>query len=65
MTFENTEGCIHHPDIHFQFLNNIIRIFIHIFTYTYFHTCFQTTKHMYQIPPKYFNTHEESGECLK
>ena len=27
----------------FQFLNNILRIFIHFFTHTYFYKCFQTT----------------------
>ena len=32
---------------HFQFLNNIIRIFTHFFTHTYFHTYFQITKNMF------------------
>ena len=31
----------------FQFLNNITRIFTYFFTHTYFHTCFQITKHMF------------------
>ena len=31
----------------FQFSNNITRIFTQFFTHMYFHTCFQTTKHMF------------------
>ena len=34
-------------NIYFQFPNNITRIFIHFFIYTYFYICFQTTKHMF------------------
>ena len=31
----------------FQFLNNITRIFTYFFIHTYFHKCFQKTKHMF------------------
>ena len=36
-----------HSNTCFQFLNNITCISTHFFTYTYFYTCFQTTKHMF------------------
>ena len=35
--------CYSHSNKYFQFLNNITHFFIH----KYFHTCFQTTKHMF------------------
>ena len=50
-----------HLNICFQFLNNIIRIFIYFITYTYFHTCFQTTKYIFlsvctEHPPNILET---------
>ena len=44
VTLGKLEGvCYTHSSKYFQFLNNIT----HFFTYKYFHTCFQTTKHMF------------------
>ena len=43
---------------HFQFLNNISRIFTHFFIHTYFYKCFKQQfsvfKHMYQMDRRYF-----------
>ena len=36
-----------HLNTCFQFLNNITRTSTHFFTHTYFHICFQITKHMF------------------
>ena len=44
----------------FQFLNNISRIFIHFFTHTYFHKCFQFLNNNFQ----FLNTYIKRAICF-